>query len=61
MEKLGALDANFLYSETDKVLNHVASLQHFALPRNTSASEFTRGLKTFLNADCTLSHISPES
>ncbi len=49
MEKLGALDANFLYSETDTVFNHVASLQQFALPQNTSASEFCNGLKTFLN------------
>lgn len=48
MQKLGALDANFLYSESPRNPNHVASLQKFELPDGTTASDFVRGLKTFM-------------
>ncbi len=48
MDKLGMLDANFLYSETDKMMNHIASLQQFELPTGVSAGEFVTGLRAFL-------------
>lgn len=48
MQKLGALDANFLYSETELILNHIASVQRFELPEGVSAAEFAGGLKQFL-------------
>jgi WS/DGAT/MGAT family acyltransferase len=47
MQKLGALDANFLYTETDRTPNHVSSVQIFELPDNCAIDEFVLGLKTF--------------
>ncbi|MFT5693499.1 MAG: diacylglycerol O-acyltransferase, partial [Oceanicoccus sp.] len=47
MQKLGALDGNFFYTETDKTPNHVSSVQLFELPKNTSAQQFVSGLKDF--------------
>jgi len=47
MQKLGALDANFLYTETDKTPNHVSSVQIFELPKNCEIDEFVPGLKEF--------------
>ena len=48
MHKLGALDANFLYNETDLVLNHIGSVQRFALPEGVSTAEYISSLKQFL-------------
>jgi diacylglycerol O-acyltransferase / wax synthase len=50
VKKLGAMDANFLYSETPSSPNHVASLQVFELPEHQSASQFIVGLKEFMAA-----------
>jgi diacylglycerol O-acyltransferase len=50
MKKLGAMDANFLYSETPSSPNHVASLQIFELPEHQSESQFISGLKAFMAA-----------
>lgn len=50
MQKLGALDANFLYSETPRNPNHVASLQKFELPEGTDAGDFVSGLKAYMAA-----------
>ena len=47
MQKLGALDGNFFYTETDKTPNHISSLQLFELPKNTSTEQFVSGLKIF--------------
>lgn len=48
MQKLGALDANFLYSESDVMPNHVASVQRLALPEGIAPSAFVESLKSFL-------------
>jgi diacylglycerol O-acyltransferase len=48
MEKLSMQDATFLYSETDKVLNQIASLQQLALPDNTTPQTFIASLKHYL-------------
>jgi diacylglycerol O-acyltransferase len=48
MDKLTALDANFLYAESAQVINHVASVQEFSLPNGSTSTEFVAGLKTFL-------------
>ncbi|MFT7686878.1 MAG: diacylglycerol O-acyltransferase [Candidatus Azotimanducaceae bacterium] len=48
MQKLGMIDASFLYSETDKVFNHIASVQQFELPKNIESGEFIKGLKQYL-------------
>ncbi len=50
MNKLGALDANFLYTETDNMVNHVASVQMMQLPEGQTASQFVEGLRTFTAA-----------
>lgn len=47
MKKLGAVDANFLYIETEKTPNHVASVQLFELPEHNTAEQFVAGLKKF--------------
>ncbi|MFT4797290.1 MAG: WS/DGAT/MGAT family acyltransferase [Candidatus Azotimanducaceae bacterium] len=48
MEKLSMQDATFLYSETDKVLNQIASLQQLELPQNTTPEAFITSLKIYL-------------
>ncbi len=48
VRKLGAVDANFFYSETANNPNHIASLQKFELPTGVSSSAFISGLKTFM-------------
>ena len=48
MEKLGAMDANFLYTETDQVLNHIASIQKIRLPEGTNVDDFVANLKKLL-------------
>ena len=45
MQKLAALDANFLYTETDNSPNHISSFQIFELPENTSFDEFIAIIK----------------
>lgn len=50
MQKLGALDANFLYAESRLMPNHVASLQRFELPDGVTAGEYIAGLKDYLRA-----------
>jgi len=49
MRKLGALDANFFYTETASTPNHISSLQIFELPPGCDESTFVEGLKTFLD------------
>ena len=39
MEKLGAVDANFLYTETESVLNHIASVQRLRLAAGTDCDD----------------------
>tara|TARA_R110002072_G_scaffold59158_5_gene150741 strand:- start:12813 stop:14315 length:1503 start_codon:yes stop_codon:yes gene_type:complete len=48
MEKLSMQDATFLYSETDKVLNQIASLQQFELPKDVTPQSFVTNLRTYL-------------
>lgn len=48
MKKLGALDANFLYSESRLMPNHVASVQRFELPEGITPDEYIAGLKDYL-------------
>ena len=48
MDKLGALDAGFLYNESDRSPQHVASLQIMELPAGVEAKPFVDGLKHFL-------------
>jgi len=48
MEKLSMQDATFLYSETDKVLNQIASLQQLELPNDTTPEVFVESLKGYL-------------
>jgi WS/DGAT/MGAT family acyltransferase len=46
--KLGALDAGFLYNETDKCPQHIASVQILDLPDGVSSDEFVERLKAML-------------
>ncbi|MCZ6854369.1 MAG: wax ester/triacylglycerol synthase family O-acyltransferase [Gammaproteobacteria bacterium] len=48
LDKLGALDAGFLYNESDRSPQHVASVQIMQLPENLAAEQFIHGLKGFL-------------
>jgi diacylglycerol O-acyltransferase len=48
MDKLGALDANFLYTETDSMLNHIASIQRLRLPEGKDQQEFIAEFKAQL-------------
>lgn len=48
MNKLSMQDATFLYSETDSVMNHIASLQQYELPDGVSPKEFIDSLKVYL-------------
>ena len=48
LDKLGALDAGFLYNESDRSPQHVASLQIMELPEGVEAKPFVDGLKRFL-------------
>ena len=50
MKKLGALDANFLYSETTLMPNHIASVQRFELTEGVTTAQFIASLKTYLLA-----------
>jgi diacylglycerol O-acyltransferase / wax synthase len=45
MDKLGALDANFLYTETDSMLNHIASVQRLRLPDGKGQQQFIAEFK----------------
>ncbi|HKI73904.1 MAG TPA: wax ester/triacylglycerol synthase family O-acyltransferase [Pseudomonadales bacterium] len=50
MQKLGALDANFLYNESDLMPNHIASVQRLELPEGVEPGQFIESLKDFLMA-----------
>jgi len=50
MQKLGALDGNFLYTETEKVPNHVSSVQIFELPSQQNFDQYFSSLKEFYSA-----------
>jgi WS/DGAT/MGAT family acyltransferase len=45
MQKLAAIDANFLYTETEKMPNHISSFQILELPENTTVDGFIEGIK----------------
>lgn len=49
MEQIGALDANFLYTETKSVKNHIASIQILQLPEGQSNAEFVDHLKSVIS------------
>ena len=46
--KLGALDAGFLYNETEKCPQHIASVQVLELPSGVSEAGFVENLKALL-------------
>ena len=48
MYKLGALDAGFLYNETARSPQHIASVQFLELPEDVSEDEFVANLKSLL-------------
>lgn len=48
MQKLGAVDANFLYSESDRMPNHIASVQRFALPDGVTPSNWVESLRGYV-------------
>ena len=48
MYKLGALDAGFLYNETDRCPQHIASIQVLELPSDITEAEFVENLKALL-------------
>jgi diacylglycerol O-acyltransferase len=45
MQKLAALDASFLYTETEKMPNHISSFQILELPENATVDGFIEGIK----------------
>ena len=49
MEQIGALDANFLYTETKSVQNHIASIQILQLPEELTVEQFIAGFKTVIS------------
>ena len=49
MEQIGALDANFLYTETKSVQNHIASIQILELPEGQTVIDFIEGLKKVIS------------
>ena len=49
MEQIGALDANFLYTETNSVHNHIASIQILELPEGQTAKDFIEGLRQVIS------------
>ena len=48
MYKLGALDAGFLYNETARSPQHIASVQILALPENVNEAEYVAQVKSLL-------------
>ncbi len=48
MVKLGALDAGFLYSETNRSPQHIASVQILELPEGVAAEQFVEQFKAML-------------
>ncbi len=50
MQRLGATDANFLYTETDLTPNHIASVQRLALPFGVDEQEYVTELKQYVAA-----------
>ncbi|MDC6449801.1 wax ester/triacylglycerol synthase family O-acyltransferase [Pseudomonadales bacterium] len=49
MEQIGALDANFLYTETNSVHNHIASIQILELPVGQTSKDFIEGLRQVIS------------
>lgn len=45
MQKLAALDANFLYTETERMPNHISSFQILELPEGITVDGFIEGIK----------------
>ena len=45
MQKLAALDANFLYTETDRMPNHISAFQILELPGGTDVDDFIANIK----------------
>ena len=50
MQKLAGLDAGFLYNETQRAPQHIASIQVLELPADANVSEFVADLKQLLLA-----------
>ncbi|MDZ7684235.1 MAG: wax ester/triacylglycerol synthase family O-acyltransferase [Gammaproteobacteria bacterium] len=50
MQKLGAVDANFLYTETQRMPNHIASVQRFELPEGITPTEWVESLRDYVLA-----------
>jgi len=48
VDKLGALDAGFLYNETDRSPQHIASVQILELPEGLTAAQFVEQFKAML-------------
>ena len=48
MQKIGALDANFFYNETQRTPAHVASVQLFELPEAMAAADFHLAVREYL-------------
>ena len=49
MYKLGALDAGFLYNETERSPQHIASVQVLELPEGKAADEFIEDFKVLIS------------
>ncbi len=52
MKKLGTTDAGFLYTETERVMNHIASVQKFVLPEDVAAGEWVESLREYVAERC---------
>ena len=50
MYKLGALDAGFLYNETDRSPQHIASVQVLELPEGITEDQFIDNVKSLMMA-----------
>ncbi len=48
MYKLGALDAGFLYNETDRSPQHIASVQILELPEGVDEAQFVENVKSLM-------------
>ena len=48
MYKLGALDAGFLYNETDRSPQHIASVQVLELPEGMSEAQYVENVKSLM-------------
>ena len=48
MYKLGALDAGFLYNETDRSPQHIASVQVLELPEGVTEAQYIENVKLLM-------------